>query len=97
MRLLGLRASTTDSATKKMQSSRIQRSWTLWVMSFMKTPLRKSRVKVEEEVMTREERVDIDAERTRIMTTPISRSGREEASIWGTMLSKTGLPPSGTV
>ena len=36
-------------------------------------------VKVEEEAITREDKVDIEAERTRITTTAISRSGRPES------------------
>ena len=62
-----------------------------------KTPPRKSSVKVEDEVMTSEESVDMEADKTRIITTPISRSGRLPASISGTMLSKTGCPDAGGV
>ena len=45
-----------------------------------------SSVKVEPEVSTSEERVDMEAESTRMMTTPIIKSGRD-ASMDGTMLS----------
>ena len=45
-----------------------------------------SSVSVDPEVSTRDESVDIDAESTRMMTTPIIRSG-SDASIEGTMLS----------
>ena len=54
-------------------------------------------VKVEEEARTSEERVDIEAERTRITTSPIKR-GERSLSIVGIMLSKPFLrvPSSST-
>ena len=45
-----------------------------------------SSVSVDPEVSTSEDKVDMDADRTRIITTPIIRSGRV-SSIDGTMLS----------
>ena len=45
--------------------------------------LRKSSVRVEEEASTREDRVDIEADRTRITITP-SRKGERVSSIVGT-------------
>ena len=54
---------------------------------FLKTlPLRRSRVMVELEVSTREDRVDMDAESTRTTTTPMRISGSLE-SMKGMMLS----------
>ena len=47
----------------------------------------KSRVKVELEVITREERVDIDAESTSTTTTPMS-TGESPESMVGMMASK---------
>ena len=38
-------------------------------------------VSVDDEVSTREESVDIDADRTRSMTTAMSRSGRPESMV----------------
>ena len=63
----------------------------------MTCPFSRSRVTVEEEVSTRELRVLMEADRTRMMTTAISRSGRPE-SIAGMTASKppTGFPFSAT-
>ena len=60
----------------------------------MTRPLSRSSVMVEEEVSTREDRVDIEAESTRMMTTAI-RKGDRLFSMVGMTLSKppTGLPP----
>ena len=45
----------------------------------MRFPRMKSRVRVELEVRTREERVDMEAESTRITTTAMRRVGRPES------------------
>ena len=59
------------------------------VFSFIflkKHPFKKSSVSVEEDVMTREERVDMDAESTRITTRAI-RTGPRLESMVGMMAS----------
>ena len=55
-------------------------------MFFTRLPLIKSRVRVELEVSTREERVDMDADSTSMTTIPISRSGSPD-SMPGMMVS----------
>ena len=66
-------------------------------MSFMKLPFRKSMVMVELEASTRLDRVDIDAESTRITTMAMRMSGRPE-SIVGITASypPTGMPLAAT-
>ena len=63
---------------------------------FTTWPLSRSRVTVEEEVSTREDRVDMEAESTRMMTMAMRMSGRLE-SMAGITASKppTGLPVAG--
>ena len=75
--LLGLRAIRTETAMKPAHSSRITNICRLLFIFGKKIPFKKSMVKVELEVITNEERVDIEAESTRIMTTAINRSGRD--------------------
>ena len=48
-------------------------------MFFMILPFMKSSVKVELEASTREDRVDMEAESTRITTTAMSAAGRPES------------------
>ena len=80
-----------DTTMKNNTSRRMLSSWFLSPRCF---PLRAlttagsmiSSVRVEPEVSTNEDRVDMEADSTRMMTTPIMRSG-SEASMDGTMLS----------
>ena len=82
---------TTERMMKKATRARMTTSWVFSVISFTTVSLRKSRVRVELEVRTSEESVDMEADSTRTMTIPIRRSGRVE-SIWGTMESYAILP-----
>ena len=50
-------------------------------MSLAKTGLMKSRVRVELEVRTSEDRVDMEAESTMITMTPMRMSGRVESMV----------------
>ena len=62
------------------------------VSSFFINGLIRSMVRVELDVSTREESVDIEAESTSTTTTPISISGSAESSIAGTIESNASLP-----
>ena len=75
----GFNASTTETTMKNTISTRITRSCTLSLISFTRFPLIKSSVRVELEVSTSEDRVDIDADSTSIITIPINRSGRVDS------------------
>ncbi len=86
MKVGGFRARSTDTRIKTAIRTRMMPSCFLSSISGMTVSLRRSRVSVELEVSTREDRVDMEAESTRTMTIPIRRSGRVE-SIWGMMLS----------
>ena len=56
-------------------------TWRFSLMSLMMLSFKKSRVRVELEASTREDRVDIEADSTRITTTAMSRSGRPESMV----------------
>ena len=81
-----LNAMITEIATKTTINTLIRRTFFFSSIFFMQVEPRKSMVSVELEVRTREERVDIEAERTRTITTPRSASERVE-SICGIMIS----------
>ena len=74
------------STSRRMQSSCLRSSRCLSLRALANAGSMISSVKVDPEVSTSEDRVDMEAESTRMMTTPIIRSGRE-ASMEGTMLS----------
>ena len=80
-------AITTDMRINTTIRSRMHKSCVLSFMSFIKAPFIKSRVRVEAEAITREERVDIEADKTSIITTPI-RTGDRPESMEGIMESK---------
>jgi hypothetical protein len=82
-----------DTAMKTAIKILIENSWAL--SSILRTifPFKKSRAKVDAEVMTSDESVDIDAAKTSTITTPISGSGNPE-SMEGIMESK---PPALTL
>lgn len=82
----GSRARTTLMTIKATIRHCISTSWVLSFMFFTRLPLIKSRVRVELEVSTREERVDMDADSTSMTTIPINRSGRPD-SMAGMMVS----------
>ncbi len=71
--------------------ARIHTTWRFSSMPFTTLSLSRSSVRVEDELITRPARVDIDAESTSTITTPMSTSGRVE-SIEGMMESYTGVP-----
>ena len=60
-------------------NTRIMKSCFFSSISFITWPLSKSRVKVELDARTSDERVDIEADNTRMTTTPINMSGRFES------------------
>ena len=68
----------------------IQRTCFLSFISLTMVPLMKSMVRVELDVITREERVDMEAERTRMTTSPMSM-GLKLESIAGMMASKPSV------
>ena len=91
MKVGGFRAITTEITIKKTIKTRIIRR-VFFSSSFLQTvSFNTSRVRVELEVKTSEERVDIDAERTKTTTIPIKISGRV-ASICGTIESYIIFP-----
>ena len=72
-------ARTDDTAIKNTTSRRIESNcdFSLMLLSLLAIAgLIISSVRVDPDVRTNDERVDIDAESTRIITTPIIRSGR---------------------
>ena len=79
-------AMTTEISMNTTISIRMMKTCFFSSMSLMMFPFRKSSVSVELEASTSEDSVDIDADRTRITTTPIS-SGDRVSSILGTMAS----------
>ena len=80
-----------DTAMKNTIKTLIMSIFFLSVISFFTIcPLMRSSVRVELEVRTRDESVDMDAERTRITTIPIRISGSPE-SIVGMTASKPFL------
>ena len=76
-------ASTTEIMINTTRSPRIHFTCFFSSISFIILPLIKSNVKVELDANTREDRVDMDAESTKITTTAIKIVGRPE-SIVGT-------------
>jgi hypothetical protein len=74
-------AITTEIATNTTIRHLMIKSCFFSSMSFTTWPLRRSRVRVELLVRTSEERVDMEAERTRTTTTAIRKSGRPESEI----------------
>ena len=72
-------ASTTDTVMKNTISTCMVRTSFLSSACFNTFPLRKSRVRVELEVSTREARVDMEADSTSTTTMPISTSEREDS------------------
>ena len=75
-----------EITTKKAINARIRTIFFLSERPFFVAGAIRSRVMVELEVSTKEERVDIDAERTRTSTMPM-RIGERFANMDGTMLS----------
>ena len=73
------RAIITEIAMNITMRNLIVKTCCFSVMSFFTVTLRKSRVSVELEARTREESVDIDAERTRITTRAIRIDGSPES------------------
>ena len=74
-------ASTTLMAIKTTMRARITDTCCFSSMSRTTWPLRKSRVRVELEASTREDRVDIEADSTRITTTAMRISGKPESMV----------------
>ena len=72
-------ASTTEMAMKTTISPRMTRSCRRWSMPGATVSTIKSRVRVELEASTKEERVDMEAERTRMTTMAMRRSGSPES------------------
>ena len=75
-----------NSTSRRMQSSLFRSCICVPLRALAMAGSMMSSVSVDPEVSTSEDKVDMDAERTRMMTTPIIRSGRV-ASMEGTMLS----------
>ena len=74
--LYWMMASTTEMAMKTTIRPRMMRIWRFSSISLMKWSFRKSRVRVELEASTREDRVDMEAESTRMTTTAMSSIGQ---------------------
>ena len=91
--LYWISASTTEMEINTTISPRIHRTCRLSSISRMMFPRMKSSVRVELEVSTRELRVDMEAESTRITTTAIRVAGRPE-SMAGMMASKPSAATS---
>ena len=79
--LYWMRASTTEMRTNTTMRQRMMSTCRFSSIFLITWPLRRSRVRVELEVSTREERVDMEAESTRMTTRAISRSGRPESMV----------------
>ena len=79
--LYWMMASTTEMAMNTTMRHRITRTCFFWLMPFTRWSRIRSRVRVELEVSTREDRVDMEADSTRITTTAISRSGRPDSMV----------------
>ena len=79
-------AITTEIAIKIMMKKRMQNSCFFSFISFMTVVFKKSKVKVELEAKTKLDKVDIEADKTKTMTTAIKISGRSW-SMAGMMLS----------
>ena len=92
MEVVLLNAISTEISRNPPISTRMMVTSFLSVMDFFIAGLIMSIVKVELEVNTREDRVDMDAESTRTTTRPISRSGSAVYSTAGIITSNSGLP-----
>ena len=92
MEVVLLNAISTEISRNPPISTRMMVTSFLSVMDFFIAGLIMSIVKVELEVNTREDRVDMDAESTRTTTRPISRSGSAVCSTAGIIASNSGLP-----
>ena len=79
--LYWMMASTTEMAMKTTIRPRMMRIWRFSSISLMKWSFRKSRVRVELEASTREDRVDMEAESTRMTTTAMSTSDSPESMV----------------
>ena len=75
----GSRASTTLITMNTRIRPCIRINWVLSFIFLIRFPLMKSRARVELEVSTREDSVDMEAESTSMTTIPINRSGRPES------------------
>ena len=91
MKVGGSSARITEITMKNTIRTRMISSCCFSFISFTIFPLIRSSVRVELEVRTKEDRVDMEAERTRITTTPISTSGRVE-SMAGMIASYATVP-----
>ena len=80
----------TDMAMNSIINARIMKTWVFSVMFLMKLSLRKSKVSVELEAMTRDDSVDMDADSTSNTTRPIRTSGRPD-NMAGMMASKPSV------
>lgn len=74
-------AMTTEMAMKMTMSTRMMSTWVFSFISFTKLSFKKSRVRVELEASTREDRVDMEADSTRITTMAMSTSGSPESMV----------------
>ena len=77
--LYWMMASTTEMAMNTTMSARITNTCRFSSISLKMCPFSRSRVRVELEVSTREDRVDMEAESTRMTTTASRMSGRSES------------------
>ena len=74
-------ASTTEMAINTTMRQRMTKTWRFWSMSFQTWSFSRSRVSVELEVSTREDRVDMEADSTRTTTTASRTSGRPDSIV----------------
>ena len=79
--LYWMMASTTEMAMNTTIRPFIQRTCFFSSISLTTVPLRKSSVRVELEASTREDRVDMEADSTRMTTTAIKRAGRPDSMV----------------
>ena len=87
-------AITADTAMKNTINNLMINTCCFSFKPFLNAGLITSSVKVELDVKTSDESVDIEAERTNTITIAITMSGKV-ASIAGTIVSNKGLPVSG--
>ena len=97
MNVGGFIAIATEMTMKKITNARSHQSCCFSVIFFMTVPFRKSRVIVELDVRTSDDRVDIEALIIRTIRTPISISGRLESSCGMTWSYIMAIVPSGLV
>ena len=79
--LYWMMASTTEMAMNTTMRHRITRTCFFWLMPFTRWSRIRSRVRVELEASTREDRVDMEAESTRMTTTAMSTSDSPESMV----------------